>query len=227
MRQYWGRVSFYPTLKTDDQAGRQVAQGRREARRDQGRPLGGRWAARRSPGPSCSAGGDTPPWRVGAHSSYRRWFADTPKKNKIIYVVVVLFLLPPFFVGDWQCCGSGMFIPDLDSGSNNCTKRRGEKSFCPTIFCSHKYHKIVNNFIFEQVKNIFCQNTKKTFVIKLSNNGFGIRDPEKPFPGSSVKKAPDPGSGSATLGGGTCAVRNYGQRFYYLLFYFLPNQKSN
>ncbi len=29
--------------------------------------------------------------------------------------------------------------------------------------------------------------------------GFGIRDPEKPYPGSRVKKAPDPGSGSATL----------------------------
>jgi hypothetical protein len=27
-------------------------------------------------------------------------------------------------------------------------------------FCSHKYHKIVNNFIFEQVKNFFSQSPK-------------------------------------------------------------------
>ncbi len=44
------------------------------------------------------------------------------------------------------------------------------------------------------------------FVIKLSNlwvwgPGSEIRDPEKPIPdpGSRVKKAPDPGSGAATL----------------------------
>jgi hypothetical protein len=30
---------------------------------------------------------------------------------------------------------------------------RGGNFFCPTIFCSHKYNKIVNNYIFEQVKN--------------------------------------------------------------------------
>ncbi len=39
-------------------------------------------------------------------------------------------------------------------GSNNSIKRGG-KLFCPYMFCSHKYRKIVN-FIFEQVKNFFC-----------------------------------------------------------------------
>ncbi len=69
-----------------------------------------------------------------------------------------------------------------DPGSNNSTKRgRRGKIFCPTIFCSHKYHKIVNNFIFEQVKKIFLAKTfriivlfAQKFVIKLSKFGFGI-----------------------------------------------------
>jgi hypothetical protein len=49
-------------------------------------------------------------------------------------------------------------------------KRRGENLLCPTIFCSHKYHKIVNNFI---------KNRERKY-------GFGIRDPEKTYPESRV-----------------------------------------
>ncbi len=62
--------------------------------------------------------------------------------------------------GSAQCCRSWMFIPDLifiHPGSRIQRlhqKRRGEKNFCPSIFCSHKYHKIVNNLIFEQAKKI-------------------------------------------------------------------------
>jgi hypothetical protein len=37
-----------------------------------------------------------------------------------------------------QSCGSGLIIPD--PGSQNSNKREAE--FCPTFFCSHKYHKI-------------------------------------------------------------------------------------
>jgi hypothetical protein len=53
-----------------------------------------------------------------------------------------------------------MFIPDPDflsipdPGSNNRAKRGGRKNFCPTNFRSHKYPKVVSNFIFEQEKNI-------------------------------------------------------------------------
>jgi hypothetical protein len=47
------------------------------------------------------------------------------------------------------------FLSIPDPGSNNSIKRGGDNFFGPTIFCSHKYHKIVNNFIFEQVKTIF------------------------------------------------------------------------
>jgi hypothetical protein len=37
-------------------------------------------------------------------------------------------------------------------------KKRG-KIFCSTFFCSHKYHKNENNFIFEQVKTKICANS--------------------------------------------------------------------
>jgi hypothetical protein len=56
-------------------------------------------------------------------------------------------------------------------------QKRG-KYFCPTIFCSHKYHEIVNNFIFEQVKKFF-----------FAKNG--IRDPRS---GIWKKPVSDPGS---------------------------------
>ncbi len=57
-----------------------------------------------------------------------------------------------------QCCGSGMFIPDPDiypsriSDPKTSTKGRVEKNVCQTFFCSHKFHKIVNYFIFEMLK---------------------------------------------------------------------------
>ncbi len=88
-----------------------------------------------------------------------------------------------------QCCGSGMFIPDpnflsiLDPGSINSTKREvGKICFLSTIFCSHKYRKIVNNLFFNGYGN--------NMSISYQKYGFWIRDPR-------VKKAPDPGS--ATL----------------------------
>jgi hypothetical protein len=74
-----------------------------------------------------------------------------------------------------------LFIPDPTTAP----KKEGEIYFvCPTIFCSHKYHKIVNNFTFdEQVKKIFFA---KTIRIKVT---FYPR----------VKKAPDPGSATQVL----------------------------
>jgi hypothetical protein len=39
----------------------------------------------------------------------------------------------------------------------------------------------------------------KKFSICSQIYGFGIRDPEKTYSGSRIKKAPNPGSGSATL----------------------------
>ncbi len=84
------------------------------------------------------------------------------------------------------------------------------KICCPTIsFCSHKYHKIENYFIFELVKKKIWANfqriiellTQKKLSLSSQKYRFRIRDPGSgkpiPDPGSEVKKAPDPVS--ATL----------------------------
>ncbi len=114
-------------------------------------------------------------------------------------------------------------IPDPESripDPKTATKERGENIFCRTFFCSHKFHKIVKLFYFWKAEEKICVSFQRIielftqkFVIKLSKDGFGIRnpgseirDPEKTYFGSripdqgpAVKKAPDPGSGSATL----------------------------
>ncbi len=83
-------------------------------------------------------------------------------------------------------------IPDFGS-----LIQQRKKNFT-TIFCSQKYHKIVRNFIFEQVKKIFLTKTLKNIVLftqkfvinklsKIRGLGSGIRDPK-----SRGKKAPDP-----------------------------------
>jgi hypothetical protein len=69
-------------------------------------------------------------------------------------------------------------IPDLESripDPKTGTKERGETIFFYTFFCSHKFHKIVNYFIFEMLKKKIKANfqriielfTQKT-VTKLS-----------------------------------------------------------
>ncbi len=101
-----------------------------------------------------------------------------------------------------------MFIPD--PGSKNSNKREGwKKIWWHTFLCSHKFHKIVHYFSFEVLKKKICANFKRIIelfaqkiVTKLSKvwvwdpgsgkNLFRIPDP-------GAKKAPNPGSGSATL----------------------------
>ncbi len=116
-------------------------------------------------------------------------------------------------------------IPDLgsriqDSGSRiqkQQQKGRVEKNFLSlTSLCSHKYHKIKNYFIFEQARKKLWANLQRIIelftqknVIKLSTIWAGGLGSETREPGSGknlfripdrgVKKAPDPGSGSATL----------------------------
>ncbi len=69
------------------------------------------------------------------------------------------------FISQWKdkCCGSVMLIPDPDflsiSDPTTAPKDEGGKKFSPTIFCSRKYHNIVYNFIFEQVKKNFSAKT--------------------------------------------------------------------
>ncbi len=74
-------------------------------------------------------------------------------------------------------------------------KMRGKKIVCPTIFCSHKYHKIVNNFIFWIIVLL-----PKNLSFLCSEICVWVRDPrsrKNRYSGSRVKKAPEPGS--ATL----------------------------
>jgi hypothetical protein len=47
-------------------------------------------------------------------------------------------------------------IPDLGSRIQQQHQKRRGTNLLSFHFCSYKNHKIVNNFIFEQVKNIFC-----------------------------------------------------------------------
>jgi hypothetical protein len=74
------------------------------------------------------------------------------------------------------------FHPGI-SDPTTAPKEEGENFFSPTIFCYHKYHKIENNFIFEQVKQFFSQKTYNystfytKFVISNQNYGFRILDP--------------------------------------------------
>ncbi len=89
------------------------------------------------------------------------------------------------------------------------TKERGEKICCHTFLGSHKFHKIVNYFSFEVLKKKNWANFQRIIelftqkiVTKLSK--IWVWDPgsEKTLfriPDPGVKKAPDPGSGSATL----------------------------
>ncbi len=106
-------------------------------------------------------------------------------------------------------------------------QKRGVKNFfCHTYLCSHKFHKIENYLSFEVLKKKIGPIFKEFFLPKnlsLSSQkyGFGIQDPrsrnrKKPIPDPGVKKAPDPGSGFATL-----------EKFQAILKYREPRLQSN
>jgi hypothetical protein len=79
-----------------------------------------------------------------------------------------------------------MFIPDrnfINPGSRflsipDPTKGQGVKSLFSYLFCSYKYHKIENYFIFEQV--LFTPKMATKFSkIWVWDQGSEIRDPKK------------------------------------------------
>jgi hypothetical protein len=84
-----------------------------------------------------------------------------------------------------------------------------KKNLLSYLLCSHKFHEIENYFSFEVVKKKNLGQFSKNYitfypkiVTKLSKTW--VRDPgsgKTPFriPDPGIKKAPDPGSGSATL----------------------------
>jgi hypothetical protein len=105
-------------------------------------------------------------------------------------------------------------IPDLGSRIQKQQQKRGVKKKLVVMLCSHKFHKIANYFSFGVLKkkNLcqFSKNytlfTQKNCHLGLKNMGLGsgIQNPrsgirKKPIPDPGVNKAPDPGSGSATL----------------------------
>jgi hypothetical protein len=78
--------------------------------------------------------------------------------------------IPDFGFYPYRILDAGFRMPDLT------TAAKEGNFFCATIFCSHKYQKIVNNFIFKKVKKFFKAKTlskivllTQTFVIKLSS----------------------------------------------------------
>jgi hypothetical protein len=107
------------------------------------------------------------------------------------------------------------FLPIPDPGSRipdtkTSTKERGEKKFVVIpFFSSHKFHKIANYYSFEMLKTKIWPSFQR--IIELFNQKFVTKiskiwvwDPGSGInlfriPGPGVKKAPDPGSGSATL----------------------------
>jgi hypothetical protein len=60
-------------------------------------------------------------------------------------------------------------MPDPKTG----TKERGEKKLLSYLFCSHKFHKIVNYFIFEMLKKKIWANFQRfieLFTQKIVTN---------------------------------------------------------
>ncbi len=117
-----------------------------------------------------------------------------------------------------QCCGSGMFIPDPDFyrsqipdpdlGSKNSDKSEGWKKntfFVATNFTKFKiiYFLMLKKKFWPILTKIIELFTPK-IVTSSQKYGLGIRDPRSGknlfrIPDPRVKKALDPGSGSATL----------------------------
>ncbi len=114
------------------------------------------------------------------------------------------------------------FLPIPDPGfripgSKNSNKREGGKKICcHNCLCSNKFHKIAHYFSFDVLKKKIWANFQRIiehFTQKIVNKllklwiwdpEYEIRDPGSGknlfrIPDSGVKKAPDPGSGSATL----------------------------
>ncbi len=110
----------------------------------------------------------------------------------------------------WDVYPGSRILIFTHPGSKNRNKREGwKKNFCHTFLWSHKFHKIEHYFSFKVLKKKIWANFQRIIelftqkiVTKLSkilvwDPGSGKNIFRIPDPG--VKKAPDPGSGSATL----------------------------
>jgi hypothetical protein len=119
------------------------------------------------------------------------------------------------------------FYPSRIPDPKTATKERGEKKIVVIPFCSHKFHKIKNYFIFEMLKEKIWANFQIIIEflhkkLSLSSKKYGfknryprsrIRDPEKTYPGSRGHK----GTGSRIR------IRNTGPSEHSLIFYCAGN----
>ncbi len=120
-------------------------------------------------------------------------------------------------VADPGCLSRILIFTHPGSRNQKQQQKRGMKKNCVIPFlCSHKFHKIENYFSFEVLKKkiwvifqriieLFTQKiVTKLWKIWVWDPGSWIRDPGSGknlfrIPDPGVKKALDPGSGSATL----------------------------
>ncbi len=110
-------------------------------------------------------------------------------------------------------------IPDPDfypsripnPGSKNSNKIEGwKKNLLSYLFCSHKSHKIENNFIFKNAEEKILANFQKDFLLKYlsvssQKYGVGIQVPVKTYSGFRI---PDPGSRGQKGTGSRIRIRN-------------------
>ena len=112
-------------------------------------------------------------------------------------------------------------IPDLGSRIQKQQQKTGVKNFfCQTNFCSHKFHKTEYFFIFDKLNKKIWPNFPRiievfTQKIITKPSKIWVWDPGSGknlfrIPDPGVKKAPDPGSGSATLPVPICNVADPG-----------------
>jgi hypothetical protein len=88
-----------------------------------------------------------------------------------------------------------IFFPSRIPDPKTASKERGEKIFCHTFLCRHKFHKIKNYFSFEVLKKKIWANFQRSLelftqkiVLSSHKYGFGIRKKPIPDPGSRGQK---------------------------------------
>jgi hypothetical protein len=123
------------------------------------------------------------------------------------------------YLGSWILVFTHPGIPDLGSRIQKQQQKRGVKKNLLYFFVVTKIHKVESYFIFEMLKKkkirqIFKEllkflPKKLSLIYKNMGLGSGIRDQGSGknllrIPDPGVKKASDPGSGTATLVGRNC-----------------------
>jgi hypothetical protein len=105
----------------------------------------------------------------------------------------------------FQCCGSGMFIPNPGSRIKKQQWKTGvKKNKLSYLFFGAIHFTKLNYFIFEMLKKKIWANFPRIIELLPKKLSLSSREPGSGknlfwIPDPGVQKAPDPGSGSATL----------------------------